>query len=120
MAIAGKAGYVDTGSTVSGIKAWTIDYTSDSLDATDFASLGVKKYIIGAFGWSGSFEGYKAGIPQTLSTSSSITLKLYEDATTFWSGSAYITGVHGSNSFDGIVSYSYDYQGTGTLTIPAA
>jgi len=115
--LAGKAGYVDTGSSVSGIKSWTIDYTSDALETTDYADSGVRSYIIGCSGWSGSFEGYKDGVPQTLA-GSSVTLKLYEDATYYWTGTAYITGVHASSAFDGVVSYSYDFQGTGALTAP--
>ena len=118
MATSGKAGYVSTATAVSGIKSWTLDYTVDPLDVTDFASGGGKEYIMGVYGWNGSFEGYKDGVPQTLATTTAVTLKLYEDATYFWTGSAYITGVHASTAFDGIVSYSYDYQGTGALTVP--
>lgn len=115
--LSGKNGYVDTGSAVAGIKSWSIDYTSDAIETTDFADAGVRSYIIGCSGWSGSFEGYKDGVPQTLA-GSSVTLGLYEDATYLWTGTAYITGVHATNSFDGVTSYSYDFQGTGALTVP--
>jgi predicted secreted protein len=115
--VAGKAGYVDTGSAVSGIKSWTLDYTSDALETTDFADAGVKSYIIGGSGWSGSFEGYKDGAPQGLA-GASVTLSLYEDNTYLWTGTAFITGVHATTSHDGIVSYSYDFRGTGALTPP--
>ena len=112
--LAGKSGYVDTGSAVAGIKSWTLDYTSDALEATDFADTGVKSYIIGGSGWSGNFEGYKEGAPQALA-GASVTLTLHESATAYWSGSAFLTGVHPSTSHDGIVSVSYDFQGTGAL-----
>jgi len=115
--VAGKNGYVDTGSAVSGIKSWTLDYNSDALETTDFADAGVKSYIIGGSGWSGTFEGFKDGAPQTLA-GSSVTLKLYEDATYFWTGTAFITGISATTAHDGIVSYSYTYQGTGALTPP--
>jgi predicted secreted protein len=115
--VAGKNGYVDTGSTVAGIKSWTIDYNSDALETTDFADAGVKSYIIGGSGWSGTFEGYKDGAPQELA-GASITLSLYEDDTHLWTGSAFITGISASTSHDGIVSYSYTFQGTGALTVP--
>ena len=116
--LAGKSGYVDTGTAVAGIKSWTLDYNSDALEATDFADAGVKTYIIGCSGWSGSFEGYKEGAPQTLA-GAAVTLKLYESATAYWSSAAsgaFITGVHPSVSADGVVSVSYDFQGTGALT----
>jgi len=119
--LAGKSGYVDTGSAVSGIKSWSIDYTSDALETTDFADAGVKSYIVGGKGWSGSFEGYKEGVEQILTAdaASPVTLKLYEDATYYWTGSAIITGVHSSASYDGIVSVSYDFVGIAGLTAPA-
>jgi len=119
--LAGKSGYVDTGSAVAGIKSWSIDYTSDALETTDFADAGVKSYIVGGKGWSGSFEGYKEGVEQILTAdaASPVTLKLYEDATYYWTGSAIITGVHSSASHDGIVSVSYDFVGVAALTPPA-
>lgn len=114
--ISGKAGYVDTGSTVAGIKSWTLDYNADMLETTDFGDAGVKSFIAGCTGWSGTFEGYKDGAPQGIGTS--ITLKLYENATYFWTGTAFITGVSASTAFDGVDSYSYTFQGTGALTVP--
>ena len=119
--LSGKSGYVDTGTAVAGIKSWTLDYTSDSLETTDFADAGIKSYIVGAKGWSGSFEGYKEGVEQILTAdaASPVALKLYEDATYYWGGNAIITGVHSSVSHDGIVSVSYDYVGIAALTPPA-
>jgi predicted secreted protein len=114
---AGKSGQVDTGSAVSGIKSWTLDYTADTIESTDFADAGVKTYVVGGSGWSGTFEGYKDGTPQTIGAS--ITLKLYEVAAgPYWTGTAFITGVSASTANDGIVSYSYTFQGTGALTAP--
>ena len=113
--LAGKSGYVDTGTAVAGIKSWTLDYTSDALETTDFAALGVKEYIIGCSGWSGSFEGFKEGAAQAIA-GAAVSLKLYESATAYWSGSAFITGVHPSAAQDGVVSVSYDFQGTAGLS----
>ena len=121
MAISGKAGQVDAASEVLGIKSWTLDYAVDSLDVTDFDDAGVRAYIVGCSGWSGSFEGYKDTTPLPLA-GASVTVKLYESQTAsqFWTGSAYITGIHINTSHDGIVTYSYDFQGTGALTVAAA
>ena len=116
--IAGKAGQVDTGSAVIGIKTWKLDYKVDMLETTDFADAGVKTFVAGCSDWSGSFEGYKDGVPQTIGAS--ITLKLYEVAAgSYWTGTAFITGVSSSAAHDGVVTYSYTFQGTGVLT-PAA
>ena len=104
-----------------GVKSWTIDYLADPLETTDFADAGVKSYIIGGSGWSGGFEGYKDGAPLAIA-GASVTLKLYESQTAnqFWQGSAFIVGIHSSAAIDGVVTYSYDFQGTGALTVAAA
>ncbi len=128
--IAGKTGAVystTTGGTatqttiVAGMKSWTCDYTTDAIDSTDFADVGVKTYIAGLSGWSGSFEGYKDGAPG-LTVGTSYILHLNESATTTqrYTGTAIITGLHGSASIDGVVTVGYDFQGTGGLTVPTA
>ena len=65
--ISGKAGEVQVAAaTVVGIKSWTLDYTQDALETTDFGDSGLKNYIAGLSGWAGSFEGYKDGAPTAL------------------------------------------------------
>jgi len=121
--ISGKAGSVASPTTVAGIKSWTLDYTVDTLETTDFADAGVRSYIVGCSGWSGSFEGFKDAAPQALTTgTSAVNVQLLESATSnqHWYGNAFITGVHASASFDGIVTYSYDFQGTGALHVASA
>ena len=120
--ISGKAGQADaaTGVAVAGIKSWTLDYTADTLETTDFADAGVKSYIIGGSGWSGSFEGFKDAAPLGLTTGgTAIDLKLWEETggTKFWAGKAWITGISINTSHDGIVTYSYTFQGTAGLTV---
>jgi len=128
--LAGKAGnvyYTTTGGTatqaaiVAGMKSWAVDYVGEALETTDFADSGLKTYIAGLTGWSGSFEGYKDGAP-TLTVGTSYVLHLRESATTTqrYTGTAIITGLHGSASVDGVVTESYDFVGTGTLTPPTA
>ncbi len=112
--LSGKDGNVSTGTAVSGIKSWTLDYVTDVLETTDFADAGVKTYIVGCSGWSGSFEGFKEGAPQTQGASVSLQLREHS-TTTYWSGTALITGTHASDSHDGIVSVAYDFQGNGAL-----
>jgi len=118
----GKAGQVDTPAEKIGIKSWSLDYTVAMLDTTDFADAGVKTFLPGCTEWSGSFEGYKDGQAVALTTGASILLKLYETQTggEFWTGQAFITGVHVTVDFDGIVSYAYDFQGTIGLTVAAS
>ena len=105
---------------IDGIKSWTLDYTADTLEATDFDDAGVKAYIIGGSGWAGSFEGFKDTTP--LGIGAEVYLTLGESTTAYqnWIGKVIITACHPATAIDGIVVYSYDFQGTGELQGPDA
>ena len=123
--IAGRTGMVYIGADIAGCKSWSIDYTVDILDTTDFAdgaaANSARTFLPGLSQWSGSFEIVKDGAPMALGTSATpVALKLEEDTTTFWSGNAFITGIHATNSVEGLVMYAMDFQGTGELTESAA
>ena len=113
------AGGTATGQVVvAGMKSWNVDYTSDALETTDFADSGLRTYIAGLSGWSGSFEGYKDGAAG-LAPGTSYVLRLQASASTttqMYTGTAFITGLHEAASVDGVVSLAYDFQGSGTLT----
>ena len=119
---AGAAGQVDSPASVTGVRSWSLEYTVDMLETTDFADSGVSSFIPGKTQWSGSFSGFKDGAPQAITTGASITIKLYEtqEANEFWTGQAYITAARTNVDNDGLVSYEYDFQGTATLTVAAA
>ena len=122
MALAGRTGMVNVATgDVAGIRNWTLDYTVDMLDTTDFAdgaaTNAARTFLPGLSQWSGTFEGLKDGSPLALGFSSTIALKLEEvDGTLNWNGSAFITGIHPSVSVDGVITYTYDFQGTSALT----
>ena len=118
--LSGKLGEVQVAaSTVGGIKSWTIDYTIDALETTDFADVGVKSYIAGISGWSGSFEGYKDGAPTAIGAIIALKLRESTNATQQYTGQAILTGSHETVAIDGVVSIAYDFQGTGAL-VPAS
>jgi len=102
--------------TVSGINTWSIDYTSDAIETTDFNQSGVKSYIVGGSGWSGSFAGYKEGVPLSIGGIYGVELAESATATQMWLGDIIITDVNASVGHDGVASYSYTFQGTGVLT----
>lgn len=105
---------------LDGMKSWTLDYTADTLETTDFADSGVKSYVIGGSGWSGAFEGFKDGVPLGIGAEVYLTLGESNTAHQNWIGKVIITGAHPVTSTDGVVTYSYDYQGTGDLEAPDA
>jgi len=120
--LAGKGGQVmatgaGSATETAGIKSWTLDYTVDVLETTDFADAGVKTYVMGCSGWSGTFEGLKEGAPVWPSdTAITLTLEESSTGTQQWIGSAFITGCSATTAMDGIVSYSYTFQGTGVIS----
>lgn len=119
--IVGTNGFVEVpgAAAIAGMKSWTIDITADTGETTSFDDAGVRAYLGTVTGWSGSFEGYKTGIPNVIDGSVTNT-RMFEDDTTFWTGSLILTGLTASSSHDGLVTYAYTFQGTGELTEPAA
>lgn len=117
--VSGKAGAVTVpAGAVAGIRSWTLDYAYDALESTGFDSSGHRAFIPGLDTWSGSFEGSKDAAPLTIGSEIALELKETATATQKWTGQAIINAVHAETSVDGLVSYSYDFQGTGPLTIP--
>ena len=106
--------------TVTGIREWSLDYTVNILDGRGFDDNCSPHPIVGMRDWGGSFRGPKDGAPITMFTTGTFELRESTDTTQKWSGSAILTGIHPTVSVDGLVEYSYDYVGIGTLTIPTA
>lgn len=114
--LSGKAGSVYIGSNIAGIKSWTLDQIVEALEGTGFDSGGHKVYTPGLGGWSGSFEGFKDAAPLTIGTAISLELRESQTASQKFTGSAIITGLHAATAVDGLVTYGYDFQGTGALS----
>ncbi len=124
----GAKGYVGVSTAVAGINQWSMDYTVDMLESTDFSVSGVAAFIPGVSRASGTFSGYKDGAPQALGTANTVDLWLVESASAsvasseakVWKMNAYIHGVHPTTNFDGIVGMAYDFQATGAITLPVS
>ncbi len=118
---AGFAGSVQAPGVIAGIKSWTLDYTVEALNTTDFADAGVSEFIPGITQWSGSFEGFKEGVPIAgLHTQVALILDETQTAQEEWTGNAILTSISPNTEHDNIVSYSYTFQGTGALQVPLA
>lgn len=106
------------------VRSWTIDYTADSLDTTDFSSTGDRTFIGGLRTWSGTYECLLDGATAPLSDSANvgavitgtdiITITAASGRT--YTGDAIVSGIHPSVSVDGVNVITYDFQGTGALT----
>lgn len=128
MAIAGKNGKVQIGSTtpatVVAIKTWSLELTLDTLETTALGD-DWKNYITGLKEWSASCEGdYAVGTDTTGQQAlqdayldgETVSIKLYVDDTHYYSGTAYISSLSVEDPVDDVVSISFELTGTGALT----
>lgn len=123
MAVPGKSGAVFIGGVeVAGMNKWNIKATLSTGDTTDFSSDGVASFTGLISSWAGSFSGNKITTPQALTTTGVVAaiFKETDTAGQNFTGNILITGYTVDTSFDGLVTYSYDFQGTGTLTPASA
>jgi hypothetical protein len=88
--LAGKAGEITVaGASVTGIDTWSIDYTANTEETTDFSSSGVESHIPTTTGWSGSFDGKKDGAPLAIGAEIALVLKESPTSTQKWLGLAH-------------------------------
>ena len=119
--LAGYGGSVLVGtSTVAGIKQWDIDYRYKTVDVRGFDDGINPNPLPTVMDWGGSFVGFKDGT--ALALGAQVGLQLKESNTTgqAWTGSAYVFANRISVVVDGVVGYSYDFIGKGTLTVTTA
>ncbi len=105
---------------IVGIREWSLDDTANVQDTTGFSDGQNKVFTPTSFQWSGSFSGFKDGAPLAKGTVVGIELRESSTITQMWRGAAIITGRSPSVSVDGIVSYSYTFQGIHALEAPTA
>lgn len=124
----GSEGTVKVGSNaVAEIRSFSVDMTADTIeDSTMGDSWRTYKSVLKT--WSGSIDCYWDETDTTgqgaLTAGTEVTLNLYpEGATTgdkYYSGTAIVTGMTVTQSFDGMVEASFKFQGTGILTFSTA
>lgn len=116
-AISGRYGSVSFSCGESLIKSWSLSYTADLYDSTNFDdSSGGKSYVSGFTGWSGSYEGfYSSGNTAPPGTTGTIILHASSGTEGVWTGSIIITGMDVGSAVDGLATQTYTFQGTGAL-----
>lgn len=107
-------------------KSWSIDWTGDVHDTTDFTTVGPKTFIGGLTSWTGSFECFIDKTTALLSGGLGTCptdgdAKFYiSDSSDYFSGDIIITGLGLSTSVDGLPMVSASFQGTGVLAQTSA
>ena len=104
------------------VKSWSLDYTADMLDTTDFSSSGDRTFIGGLRTWSGSFECNLDDTAKILNSGSDLggtasVMSLNATSTKVYVGTATCSGIHPSVSVEGLNTVTIDFQGTGALSI---
>ncbi|SCY25175.1 phage tail tube protein [Alkaliphilus peptidifermentans] len=126
MAIAGRKGKVEIGDNtlVSEIKNWSLDIGSETIDTSCFG-VEWKQYIAGIMEWTASAEGMfnvqndtdgQKALQTAFLNGETVLLKLYVNATVYYSGTAIITSLSIEDDVSDAVTISFEFQGTGELS----
>ena len=124
----GSEGTVKVGSNaVAEIRSYSIEESADTLEDTSMGD-SARTYKPSLTNFSGSLDVFwdetDTSGQGALSIGSEVTLNVYPEGDasgdTYYSGSAIVTGVSRTGSFDGMVEASLSIQGTGDLTTTTA
>jgi hypothetical protein len=120
----GKDGAVYVGANaVAEIRDWSLETTSEVVNDTVMGDTWMTNKATQK-SWTSSFNAYWDDSDTTgqgaLDEGSEVTLNLYPEGNTtgntYWTGSAIITSVSKSASFDGLIEASFSATGNGALT----
>ena len=119
----GSEGTVHVGTdSVAEIRSYSVEETADTLETTSMGD-SARTHLASLTSFSGSLDVYwdESDTAQiALTVGSSVTIKFYPEGTAssakYYSGTAIVTGVSRSASFDGLVEASISVQGNGALT----
>lgn len=108
---------------VAEIRSYSIEETGDTLEDTTMGDT-ARTYLPSLTSWSGSVDVYWDETDTTgqgaLTVGAIVTLNVYPESdsagSVYYTGSAIVTSVSRSASFDGMVEASVSFQGTGALT----
>ena len=120
----GSEGTVKIGANaIAEIRTWTINETADTLEDTTMGD-SARTYKPSLTSWDGSMDVYwdetDTDGQGAATIGAEITLNVYPEGATsgdsYYTGSAIVTGVSRTASFDGMVEASLTFQGTGALS----
>jgi hypothetical protein len=121
---AGSEGTVKVGSNaIAEIRSFSLEETADTLEDTTMGDT-ARTYKSSLTTFTGSVDVFwdetDTNGQGALTIGASVTLNVYPEGDasgdTYYSGSAIVTGVTRSSSFDGLVEASITVQGSGALT----
>lgn len=109
--------------TVGGQRNATLSESSETIDITSKDSGGAYEYDYGLYGWTVSADGlyissdsgYTA-LRDALRNKTKVKIQIQEEGATTQTGEALVTSNELEGPYDGEVTYSVEFQGTGKLT----
>ena len=118
-----KVGTIGSNVAVAEIRSYSIEESADTLEDTSMGD-SARTYKPSLTSFSGSLDVFwdetDTSGQGALSIGSEVTLNVYPEGDTagdtYYSGSAIVTGVSRTGSFDGLVEASISVQGNGALT----
>ena len=120
----GSEGTVKIGANaIAEIRTWTINESADTVEDTTMGD-SARTYKPSLTSWDGSMDVYwdetDTNGQGAATIGSEITLNVYPEGATsgdsYYTGTAIVTGVSRTASFDGMVEASLTFQGTGALS----
>jgi len=102
---------------VTNVKAWTLEYSAEIHDTTDYTSTGARAFLGGLTSWRGTYTcNYDATQVAVAPGAAAAALVLTAMTGQTFSGNAILESVALTASVDGIPEAVCTFQGTGTLT----
>lgn len=123
-ALVGKDAKVMIGTAqVAQADTWSLDTPATLLETTNFGSAGWKEYIAGLKEWNGSFECNfdptdttgQVALRTAWQNGTTVSLKLYVNATNYYSGNALIENMPVSSPVGEKVRVTVNFRGSGQL-----
>lgn len=123
----GSEGTVHVGTdAVAEIRSYSVEETADTLETTSMGDA-ARTHLASLTSFSGSLDVFWDEVDTAqiaLQAGSEVTLKFYPEGTAtsakYYTGTAIVTGVSISASFDGMVEASISVQGKSALTLATA
>ena len=121
--VKGSEGLVKVGAvTIAEIRSYSYDESADTIETTSMGDT-ARSYVPSLTSWTGSIEVLWDPADTTgqgaLTIGSSVSVSFYKEGETtgdlYASGTAIITGISNSGSYDDLVMKSYTLQGDGVL-----
>lgn len=120
--ICGRTGGVLNNATeIEGIREWSLTWTANTIETTSFDHNGTAPTTVARIAClkdlTGSFSGNHTDDASQLAVGTTYLLKLYTNATDYYSGSAIINSISPTTTVDGEAALAYNFQSAGDWTV---